>query len=257
MLDSHGDNLGLHTIPEPSEGDLFFDIEGNPLYPEGLEYLFGIYSIEKGIPTFKDIWAHNHPDEKRSFKELITFFIERLDQFPDMHIYHYASYEETAVKRLMSKYGIMEFEVDRLLRGKVFVDLYKVVTHSLQTSEPSYSIKNIETFYMTKRQSEVKTASASIVYYERYIESHDQKWLDDIKSYNLEDCRNHCSCCAIGSSDFVLMLIDLSTCTGTGRTDENRLQQERQIREFELALTSTLPDDESLHSGTATRQTDL
>ena len=34
-----------------------------------------------------------------------------------------------------------------------------------QTSEPSYSIKNIETFYMTKRQSEVKTASASIVYY--------------------------------------------------------------------------------------------
>ena len=248
LLDSYGDNLGLHTIPEPSEGDLFFDIEGNPLYPEGLEYLFGIYSIEKGIPNFKDIWAHNHPDEKRSFKELISFFIERLDQFPDMHIYHYASYEETAVKRLMSKYGVMEFEVDRLLRVKVFVDLYKVVTHSLQTSEPSYSIKNIETFYMTKRQSEVKTASASIVSYERYIESHDQKWLNDIKSYNLEDCKS-----LLLLRDWLLKLrLDIVRpavpAPEPDEPSENRLQQERQIREFELALTSTLPDDESLYT---------
>lgn len=246
LLEPQKDNLGLHAIPEPSDGDLFFDIEGNPLYPEGLEYLFGIYSLEKGVPTFKDIWAHNHSDEKLAFKELISFFIDRLDKHPDMHIYHYASYEETAVKRLMSKYGVMEFEVDRLLRGKVFVDLYKVVTHSLQTSEPSYSIKNIETFYMTKRQSEVKTAAASIVYYERYIESHDQKWLDDIKSYNLEDCKS-----LLLLRDWLLKLrLDVKPPAVTppepDEPSENRLEQERQIREFEQTLTAGLPDDESL-----------
>lgn len=246
LLEPHSDNLGLHTLPEPSKGDLFFDIEGNPLYPEGLEYLFGVFSIEKGKPVFKDIWAHNHPEEKRAFKELITFFINRLDQYPDMHIYHYASYEETAVKRLMSKYGVMEFEVDRLLRGKVFVDLYKVVTHSLQTSEPSYSIKNIETFYMTKRQSEVKTASASIVYYERYIESREQKWLDDIKSYNLEDCK---SLHLLRDWLLKLRLNVVRPVVSEPEPDEpseSRLQQERQIREFEQALMANLPDDESL-----------
>ncbi len=246
LLKPQSDNLGLHALPDPSPGDLFFDIEGNPLFPEGLEYLFGIYSIEQGAPTFKDIWAHNHAAEKRAFMELINFFVDRLEQFPDMHIYHYAAYEETAVKRLMSKYGVMEIEVDRLLRGRVFVDLYKVVRHSLQTSEPAYSIKNIETFYMTRRQSEVKTASASIVYYEHYIESHEQKWLDDIKSYNLEDCKS-----LQLLRDWLLNLrVDtvrpVLPAPEPDEPSEQRLQLERQIRSFEQALTSSLPDDESL-----------
>ena len=236
----------MHTLPDPSEGDLFFDIEGNPLVPEGLEYLFGIYSIEKGKPTFKDIWAHNHAAEKRAFKELINFFIERIEKFPDMHIYHYAAYEETAVKRLMSKYGVMEIEVDRLLRARVIVHLYKVVRHSLQSSEPAYSIKNIETFYMTKRTSEVKTASASIVYYEHYIESRDQKWLDDIKAYNLEDCKS-----LQLLRDWLLKLrIDVARPAipepEPDEPSEQRLVMERQIRDFEKALTASLPDDESL-----------
>ncbi len=246
LLKQRAKNLGLHTLPDPSEGDLFFDIEGNPLFPEGLEYLFGVYSIERGTPIFKDIWAHNHAAEKRAFKELIAYCIERLEQFPDMHIYHYAAYEETAVKRLMSKYGVMEIEVDRLLRGRVFVDLYKVVRHSMQTSEPAYSIKNIETFYMDNRTSEVKTASASIVYYEHYIESRDQKWLDDIKSYNLEDCKS-----LQLLRDWLLKLrIDVVRPSmpepEPDVPSEQRLELERRIREFEQALTATLPDDESL-----------
>ena len=40
-------NRGLLALPEPSEGDLFFDIEGARYYTEdgkeyGLQYLFGI-----------------------------------------------------------------------------------------------------------------------------------------------------------------------------------------------------------------------
>ena len=38
---------GLERIPHPNEGDLFFDIEGDPFYPKGLEYLLGLY-IHKG-----------------------------------------------------------------------------------------------------------------------------------------------------------------------------------------------------------------
>jgi predicted RecB family nuclease len=34
---------GFYRLPAPSEGDLYFDMEGDPLEPEGLEYLFGLW----------------------------------------------------------------------------------------------------------------------------------------------------------------------------------------------------------------------
>ncbi len=42
----------------------------------------------------------------------------RLQQFPDLHIYHFAPYEPAALKRLMGRYATREEEIDRLLRGK-------------------------------------------------------------------------------------------------------------------------------------------
>ncbi len=248
LLPQANSGKGLRTLPEPNVGDLFFDIEGDPLYTGGLEYLFGVYSIDGPEPVFRDFWAHNHAEEKRSFQALITFFTQRLEQFPDMHIYHYAAYEETAVKRLMSKYGAMEFEVDQLLRKRVFVDLYRVVRHAMLTSEPAYSIKNMEHFYMGGRKADVKTASASIVYYEQYIESGNAKLLDDIKAYNLEDCRSlHLLrdwLCEL-RKDLPPTLAEIGETPETG---EKRLEQQQKLKDYETALTTGLPDDELLYT---------
>ena len=53
-----------------------------------------------------------------------------------MHVYHYASYEITALKRLMGRYGTREDEIDDLLRRGVFVDLLAVVRNGIRTSRP-------------------------------------------------------------------------------------------------------------------------
>ena len=37
-----------------------------------------------------------------------------------------------------------------------FVDLYKVVREAIRVSEPAYSLKNLETFYMEKRTGTVR-----------------------------------------------------------------------------------------------------
>lgn len=37
---------GFARLPHPAEGDLFFDMEGDPLEEGGLEYLFGLYFFE-------------------------------------------------------------------------------------------------------------------------------------------------------------------------------------------------------------------
>jgi uncharacterized protein len=46
---------GLAVLPPPSKHDIFFDIEGDPLYPGGLEYLWGVtYFNEQGQRDFRD-----------------------------------------------------------------------------------------------------------------------------------------------------------------------------------------------------------
>ncbi len=187
--DSDG-HRGFYRLPQPDPGDLFFDMEGDPLEEGGLEYLFGVYFHESGEPQFKPFWAHSRQDEKRAFEDFMTFVMDRLAHYPQMHIYHYAAYEKTALKRLMSLHGTCEAEVDHLLRTEKLVDLYKVVRESLLVSEPRYSIKNLETFYMGKREGEVTDAGASIVYYEHWKDTQDPKLLQQICDYNEDDCRS-------------------------------------------------------------------
>ena len=181
---------GFARLPRPDEGDLFFDMEGDPLEEGGLEYLFGLYFSENGEARFKAFWAHDRAEEKRAFQGFMDFVTDRLRRYPHAHIYHYAHYEETALKKLMSLHGTREAEMDNLLRARKLVDLYKVVREGLRVSEPRYSIKNIEHFYLEDRTSDVKSAGASIVYYEHWKETRNPQLLRDIEDYNHDDVRS-------------------------------------------------------------------
>ena len=116
------DDKGLAALPEPSPGDLFFDLEGDAFAMDGgLEYLFGAADRRGG---YEGCWALDQPAEKRAFERFIDRVTARWREHPGFHIYHYGAYETTAVKRLMSRYATREEDVDRLLRGRVFVDLH-------------------------------------------------------------------------------------------------------------------------------------
>lgn len=191
LLDTDPSEIrGFQRLPRHDPGDLFFDMEGDPLEEGGLEYLFGVYFHEDGTSRFLPFWAHSRQEERQAFQAFMTFVMERLKRYPDMHIYHYAPYEVTALKRLMSLHGTCEAEVDHLLRTAKLVDLYKVVRESLLVSEPRYSIKNLETFYMEKRTGEVTSAGASIVVYEHWKVTQDPALLQQIQDYNEDDCRS-------------------------------------------------------------------
>lgn len=175
---------GFDLLPEPQPGDVFYDIEGDPHYEGGLEYLHGVWRDGQ----FKSFWAHDHAAEAQALSELLEFFRERLTAFPKAHIYHYASYEITALRRLTAQYGIGEAFLDRLLRERRFVDLFAVVRGALIGSEANYSIKSMEAFHDRKRDGEVKTAGGSVVAYEAWRETGDQQILDEIEDYNRIDC---------------------------------------------------------------------
>jgi predicted RecB family nuclease len=178
---------GLARLPERSQGDVYFDFEGDPLHEDGLEYLFGVGYFEDGEYQFMPIWAHDRPQERVAFDKFMGWLGERLAKYPDLHIYHYADYEVTALKRLTSLHGLHEAMMDQLLREHRFVDLYKVVKEGLVVSEPSYSLKNVEHFFMRAREGDVADAGASIVYYERWRETKDESLLKSLEEYNRFD----------------------------------------------------------------------
>lgn len=181
---------GFGMLPPPDGGDLYFDMEGDPLAGAGLEYLFGIFGElpDDSEATFHPIWGHTPAEEKAAFERAMDLFIEQMRRHPGAHIYHYAGYEPAALKRLAMRYATMEAELDQLLRERRFVDLYRVVTQALRASTESYSLKDLEAIYWRERAGEVKTAADSIVEYERWCISKDPAILESIAAYNKDDC---------------------------------------------------------------------
>ena len=187
-LRTHVLGKGFDLLPRPDLGDLFYDIEGDPFYAEtgseGLEYLQGIWNGN----AFAALWSHDLAEEKKALASLVELFEERLREFPNAHIYHYAPYEITALRKLTTRHGVGEAILDRWLRERRFVDLYAVVRGGIFISEPSYSLKDMEVFYDMNREGEVVTAGGSIVAYEKWRESGDDGILGEIEEYNRLDC---------------------------------------------------------------------
>jgi len=185
------DGKGFGLLHAPSPGDVFFDMESDPYFEGGgLEYLFGAEYVDAPgeNPRYRAWWAHDRPAERRAFEDFIDFVTARRAADPTLHVYHYAPYEPTALKRLAGRYGTREDALDELLRHGVLVDLFTVVRQGLKASTPSYSIKDIEHFYMQPRQAAVKSAGGSIVDYEVWLSTRAPSLLDGIERYNEEDC---------------------------------------------------------------------
>ncbi|MFG6490939.1 TM0106 family RecB-like putative nuclease [Microbacterium sp. P03] len=191
----------LAAIPTPSEGDLFFDFEGDPLYTEpddgraGLDYLFGWIDVRE---RYDFLWADGFAEERDALLRFLGFVAERRRQHPDLHIFHYAPYEPTHLAAMAARYGVGEADVDTLLRDGVFVDLYPIVTRALRVGSRSYSIKKLEPLYMgddNRDDMAVAAGGDSIEEYVRARVAHDDGDLEtfeeirrELLDYNRYDC---------------------------------------------------------------------
>ena len=184
---------GLALLPEPSPGDIWLDLEGDPWYEPGrsLEYLFAwVYLDDDGVPRYECIWALDREAEKAGFERLLAVICDRRRRFPGMHVYHYAPYERSALQRLMGEHGTGEQELDDLLRGQVLVDLYRVTRQAVRLSLESYSIKAVEAFYGFDRATDVSGGGGAAVIFEEWLEAQEDSILESIRTYNEDDCRS-------------------------------------------------------------------
>ncbi len=179
---------GLALLPPPDPADLFFDLEGDPLEDGGRDYLWGVHYRDGGRPEFRFRWGHDAIEERRAFEETLDWMADHLARHPGAHVYHYAPYEITALRRLSTLHASREALLDRLLRERRFVDLYAVLRQAVRTSEPNLSLKTMEVFFAGKREGAVTKADQSVVEYKSWQQTGDQRILDEILAYNKVDC---------------------------------------------------------------------
>jgi uncharacterized protein len=197
LFAADGPDFGLLRLPAPSAGDLFLDFEGDPFARDGgREYLVGLGRLDvEGRFRYEARWAFTDEEERSAFEWLIDELMRTWAADPGAHVYHYAPYEPAAVKRLMARYAAREVDVDRLLRGARFVDLYAVVRQSLRAGVESYSNKKMEPFYGFVRELALERAGDERRLVELALETGDLSAITAgvkaaVEAYNRDDCRS-------------------------------------------------------------------
>jgi len=190
------DEHGFTLLPVPSPNDIFLDFEGDRFADTGVrEYLLGyVMADDKGQVGYKALWAATPEEERKNFQEFIDLAIATRKRDPNAHVYHFAPYEPSALKRLMGRYATREVELDELLRGRAFVDLHRVVKRSLLASVERYSIKDLEPFFGYERGQDLREASECRRVVETAVAAGSLRTVDRhcriVEDYNREDCES-------------------------------------------------------------------
>ena len=189
------DEHGLSKLPEPSPGDIFFDLEGDPFVGVGgREYLFGFaWEDQTGRQTYDCRWAMTADEEKRAFEWFVDSVMTRWSEWPAMHIYHFTPYEPSALKRLMGRHSTREDEIDRMLRAGLFIDVHTVLKRTLRASVEQYSLKALEVFHGFARAMPLEEARRAMRQIEHALElgqpaETGESVKNTIALYNADDC---------------------------------------------------------------------
>jgi predicted RecB family nuclease len=274
---------GLSGLPPASAFDVFFDIEGHPLFDGGLEYLWGASyhcpdAARGKLYAFKDWWAHTPEQEKNAFEGFIDWIYNRWKTDNAMHVYHYANYEVAAMRKLSTRYETRIKEVAEMLANGVFVDLYKIVLNGVLIGEPRYSIKNVEHLFRGKRTTQVANGGDSVIAYElwreqggvnRWCENANgyqklvadpvgfdwSQWpeLKDIRDYNIDDCESTLELVDWLREQQSIAGINYTLKSDTSKPDQEKTDRQIQaaekkqaLRDWQQRLTERLDADESL-----------
>ena len=187
-------NSGFARLPEPSIGDVFFDIEGDQFIGKsGREYLLGWTTKDKsGALKYDRIWSYDDAQEKAGFELFMDTVMLRWSKHPEMHVYHFHHYEQTALKKLAGKFATRSVELDQLLRAEIFIDLHRVTREAIRAGIERYSIKDLEQFYGLEREADLQDANHDRHALERLMELGFTPLPEDLQKtvelYNKDDC---------------------------------------------------------------------
>ena len=177
---ARGARAGSSCCRRPSPGDLFFDIEGDPFWEpgRGLEYLCGITDTRRRRFT-RVLGARPRRGAASRSSASSTSSASASPRTRTCTSTTTPPTRPTALKRLAAEYGTREEELDELLRGEVFVDLYKVVAQALRISHPRYWLKKVASSSWTRPRPTCGRATTRSCSTSSWLAERDPAILDD------------------------------------------------------------------------------
>ena len=185
---------GWSALPEPSPGDLYFDMEGDPFAIDGgLEYLFGVIEVVPAPAANRSTARSGRTTSSRRRR------LRRLRRLRD---------EAPGRAPRAARLPLRALRADRdeeahghgttpastrstsWLRGEVFVDLYAAVRPGCASALESYSLKQVETSTWPAPRARSWTRPTASSPTRTTSTTAARQRLDAIERYNEDDCRS-------------------------------------------------------------------
>lgn len=165
----------------PVATEIYFDVESDPT--QDIDYLLGFLVKKDGKEEYRHFFARDKNEEKENWNKFLDF-LEELDDFV---IYHYSYYEREVFDRLGKKYGL-SLELDKKFKDNL-IDLQRAVQDAVILPLYFYSLKDIAKYMGFSWRAEDAGGAESVVWYNDWQKSGDEKILDKIVKYNEDDVR--------------------------------------------------------------------
>lgn len=158
--------------------ELFLDIEGVP--DRHFYYLIGLLVSEDDITTYHPFWADSSEDEAQMWQQ----FLEKVNQYLEVPIYHYGSFEPRSINTLAKRYDI---DCDILI--KRLVNINKHIFGKIYFPVYSNRLKDIGLFIGATWASTHASGLQSLIWRYHWEETRQDNYKISLLTYNSDDCR--------------------------------------------------------------------
>ena len=166
------------TIPDATTS-VYLDMEGD-MNARGI-YLIGALVVANGTSTFHSYWADHANEEIALFDNLR----ELLDGLDNARVFHFGSYESTALKRMSS--GGRKKAFTNLLKERS-TDILRAIYGNVYFPTYSNGLKDIGRFLGCAWTEPDASGTQCVVWRKRWELNHDAEIKQKIIQYNREDC---------------------------------------------------------------------
>jgi hypothetical protein len=169
----------IQEIPEITQQpvELFLDMEGIP--DQRFYYLIGLLICEGKNSTQYSFWADSPKYEEMIWKQLLA----KINEYPEVPIYHYGSFEQRALNELDNRYST---EIEQLMNMLVNINSY--IYGKIYFPSFSNTLKELCNFIGFSWSESEASGLESLAWRYRWELSHDRLLRQKLIKYNSEDC---------------------------------------------------------------------
>ena len=193
-----GDLFKIQSPVLPEGTWVHFDIEVNPLTDNGEEhvYLWGFLKPPFDSSSFDYVWTDHESDDKQGWLQFLELMEQYRQEFPDLVLCHFSSYEVVNIKRYAKRYDMEEHPIVEWLLGdnSPLFDIQPVVKNNFVLPLASYGLKQIckhKDLVNFQWQDDDSGSQWSVVQFVKYrtemIEDRREQMKKDILTYNFDD----------------------------------------------------------------------